>query len=310
MRTLSSLLSLCLLAPCAWLHCQTGILPAVTFTGAPEYSQAELLAFSGLKPGKSSSQQQMDDAAQRLSYTGLFDEAIGTPRVPRGKLNATWQQTAPNWTRIGSKIMRSIFAYSIAALVALFTLSSPLRAQVKAGSGDVSGNVGFSNLSGSETEDGNKHVAFGGAVSYNSPTTDWASLGFEYSYQMLGSATQSGVTESGHIQSYGGVFRAYLTKSNRVAPYALLAGGGQSDTEAATSGGLKVTASQSGYYIGFGGGASIYAGPSWGVRPELRYERQQFSATTVDSFPVAAYGQNYILGTISVFCQFGGKSKM
>jgi hypothetical protein len=209
------------------------------------------------------------------------------------------------WARIGSNIMRCILKCSIAALVVLLTLSTPLRAQVAARSGDVSGNVGFSNLSGDETVDGNKHVAFGGAGAYN--FSDWGAIGFDYSYQMLGSETASGVTVSGKIQSYGGVYRGYLSKSSRVVPYVLVAGGGFSETAVGTSGGMKVSASQNGYYIGFGGGASIYASPTWGIRPEFRYERQQFSATTVGGAALAAYGQNYALGTISIFYQFGGK---
>ena len=203
--------------------------------------------------------------------------------------------------------MRSMLKCTIAALVVLLALSTPLRAQVLAGSGDVSGNIGFSNLSGNETVDGNKHVAFGGAVSYNSPTTNWASLGFEYSYQRLGSETAFGINDSGHLQSYGGVFHAYLRKSSCVAPYVLVAAGGLSETAVASTGGMKITSGQNGYYIGFGGGTSIYVEPNWGIRPEFRYERQQFSATTIAGSPSAAYGQNYILGTVSVFYQFGGK---
>ncbi len=214
--------------------------------------------------------------------------------------------------------MRSIFATSLAALVVLLTLSSISRAQAVAGrdkssssddkdsSIDVSGNIGFSNLSGGETTDGKKHIAFGFAGAYNF-TDILSSLGFEYSYQMLGSETQSGVTASEHIQSYGPVLRGFLLKSGRVIPYLLVAAGGLSDKATASAGGITASASRNGYYIGFGGGTSIYAGSSWGIRPEVRYERQHFNSTTVDGSYSAASGQNYILGTISVFYQFGGK---
>jgi hypothetical protein len=124
---------------------------------------------------------------------------------------------------------------------------------------------------------------------------------------MLGSETASGITVSGHIQSYGAVYRGYLSKSSRVVPYVLVAGGGLSETAVGSAQGAKVSISQNGEYFGFGGGASIFVDPSWGIRPELRYERQQFSAETVDGSSFAAYGQNYVLGTISVFYQFGGK---
>jgi outer membrane protein insertion porin family len=60
----------CAFAP--YLLAQGKTSPTISFTGAPNYSQAELLAFTGLK--SSSTQQQMDAAAQRLSDTGLFEE--------------------------------------------------------------------------------------------------------------------------------------------------------------------------------------------------------------------------------------------
>jgi outer membrane protein assembly factor BamA len=53
---------------------QTRVLREISFTGAPGYSQADLLAVTGLKPGTSATQQQVEDAAQRLNDTGLFDE--------------------------------------------------------------------------------------------------------------------------------------------------------------------------------------------------------------------------------------------
>jgi outer membrane protein insertion porin family len=48
--------------------------PAIAFSGAPAYSHSELLAFTGLKPGAAATQQKLQDVAQRLSDTGLFDE--------------------------------------------------------------------------------------------------------------------------------------------------------------------------------------------------------------------------------------------
>jgi outer membrane protein assembly factor BamA len=67
-------LALCLPTPSAQLHAQSFVVPAITFTRAPAYSQAELLAFTGLKPGGSFTQQQLDDAAQRLNDLGLFTD--------------------------------------------------------------------------------------------------------------------------------------------------------------------------------------------------------------------------------------------
>ncbi len=72
-RVLPALAAVCLCALAPFVSAQTRHIPAITFTGAPSYSQAELLAFTGLKPGEID-QQQLDDATQHLSDTGLFDE--------------------------------------------------------------------------------------------------------------------------------------------------------------------------------------------------------------------------------------------
>ncbi len=65
-------LLLCLLAPALQLPAQSIILPKISFTGAPAYSQADLLAVSGLKPGATSTPAAIQAAAQRISDTGLF----------------------------------------------------------------------------------------------------------------------------------------------------------------------------------------------------------------------------------------------
>ena len=73
-RVFPVLAAVCLCAFSILLFAQTRVLREIFFPGAPGYSQAELLAFTGLKPGGSATQQQLDDAAQRLNDTGLFDE--------------------------------------------------------------------------------------------------------------------------------------------------------------------------------------------------------------------------------------------
>ena len=64
----------CLCVSASQLLSQSRVLPPVSFTGAPVYTQAELLSFTGLKPGAVTAQQKLDDAAQRLTDTGLFEE--------------------------------------------------------------------------------------------------------------------------------------------------------------------------------------------------------------------------------------------
>ncbi|HEY6376097.1 MAG TPA: POTRA domain-containing protein [Edaphobacter sp.] len=67
-----ALLALCLLIPSIQLSAQTFKLPAITFAGAPAFSQDELLKVSGLHPGGTSTQAEVQAAAQHLSDTGLF----------------------------------------------------------------------------------------------------------------------------------------------------------------------------------------------------------------------------------------------
>jgi outer membrane protein assembly factor BamA len=71
---LSALLAICLVTPSANLSAQSFLLPKISFTGASSYSQAELLAFTGLKPGATSTSAEIQAAAQRLSDTGLFTD--------------------------------------------------------------------------------------------------------------------------------------------------------------------------------------------------------------------------------------------
>lgn len=73
-RACPALAAVCLCVSAGPLLSQARVLREITFTGAPAYSQAELLAFTGLKPGTSATQQQLEDVAQRLNDTGAFEE--------------------------------------------------------------------------------------------------------------------------------------------------------------------------------------------------------------------------------------------
>jgi outer membrane protein assembly factor BamA len=69
-----ALLALCLSVPTLQLPAQTFVLPPITFTGAPTFSQADLLKVSGLQPGATATQADVQSAAQHLSDTGLFTD--------------------------------------------------------------------------------------------------------------------------------------------------------------------------------------------------------------------------------------------
>ncbi|WP_158941867.1 POTRA domain-containing protein [Granulicella sp. S190] len=69
-----ALLALCLSVLTPYLSAQSITLPPITFTGAPAFSQADLLKVSGLQPGATATQADLQSAAQHLGDTGLFSD--------------------------------------------------------------------------------------------------------------------------------------------------------------------------------------------------------------------------------------------
>jgi hypothetical protein len=202
----------------------------------------------------------------------------------------------------GNIKMRVPYKSLCAFVILLFAASSFALAQgIAAGSGEAAGTFGYAHVAGVTSYN---HFPFGGSGSYN--INQGTAVGFEYKYIPLGSLTASGVTVSGKIQTYGGVARFSFSDS-AVAPFVAVGFGGLSESAAASESGAKVSVSQSGYYYAFGGGASIFCGPRWGIRPEFRYEREQLLATTVSGTSIGASGQNNVQFLASVFYQFGGR---
>jgi outer membrane protein insertion porin family len=67
-----ALFVLCFFIPILRISAQSFQLPPVSFTGVPNLSQADLLKVSGLHPGATATQADIQAAAQHLSDTGLF----------------------------------------------------------------------------------------------------------------------------------------------------------------------------------------------------------------------------------------------
>jgi opacity protein-like surface antigen len=198
----------------------------------------------------------------------------------------------------GTTKMRVPYKSFCAFVILLFAASSLALAQgIAAGSGEAAGTIGYARVDGVTSYN---HFAFGGSGSYNLDQN--VAVGFEYKYTPLGSETIMGATATGHLQTYGGVARISFCDSSSVVPFALVGFGGVNQKAVASAGAISVSASQSGYYFAFGSGASILVNPRWGIRPEFRYERQQFVANT----QFAAFGQNDPQFLVSVFYQFSG----
>jgi hypothetical protein len=183
------------------------------------------------------------------------------------------------------------------------------RAQgVRSGSIDISANGGVTNLDGIDQKKG--HGSFGFAGGYN--LTSHLTLIGEYNYTMLGSTSEyifpSGVlAEKEDLQLYGAAVRFSLMNTRIVVPYVLAGGGGNRLSATASFENQTVSGSESGGYFAVGGGASFYLFRGFGVRPEFRYERQQFASTTIEGIAVSGGGQNDLRATGALFYQFGGR---
>jgi hypothetical protein len=180
---------------------------------------------------------------------------------------------------------------------------TPQAQRYGSGGGDVAVNFGYGNLNG---VDNNTHASFGASVAKNSGRT---AIAGEYNYLPQGSVTQSGVTGKENIQQFGAALRLSLTAPARITPYLLVAGGYDRITATASADGLSVSAGQSGGYVGFGGGANLFLTSHFGIRPEFRWERQQFASTSVGGIDVPGGGLNDYRGTVGLFYAWGGTSR-
>ena len=175
----------------------------------------------------------------------------------------------------------------------------PAQAQVLAHSGEVAGTIGynhssFTNNIGSTFNPTSNHF-YGGSGGYN--VTPHITALVEYKYDPL--IPPSGSLFTVHSQLSGAAARYNFTPSKKVVPYAIL-GSGYSRLNATDSPLVQIA---DGYYVNFGGGVSYYVCKHWGIRPEIRYERQH---VTYFSEILTA---NVVDVSGSVFYQFGGTGK-
>jgi hypothetical protein len=192
--------------------------------------------------------------------------------------------------------MSSILKGLAISLLSLFVLTSPMRAQVLAGSGEVAGNIGFNNLTG---VDGKKHIEYGFSGAYN--LSQYLAIVGEFNDLPQGSVSSGGVTANGYYRLYGAAVRYSLLSSARAVPFIAAGGGGSSVGASASYQGLHASATYGGAYVSLGGGVSIYVDQHWGVRPEFRWDEQFYSASGSSTH------QSDVRGLLSVFYQFGGK---
>jgi Outer membrane protein beta-barrel domain len=185
----------------------------------------------------------------------------------------------------------------------IILVSSSLQAQVLAHSGDVAGYAGYlyvSNFSNTLSVCGSScsavsdnHGIYGANGGYN--ITPYVAVLGDFSYVPVYSG--GGVTVSTEL--YGGGVRLNMNPNSKVVGYGIFTVGGDRLTGSESGSSTSV----SGYSISFGGGASCYLGPHWGVRPEFRYLRPEYSVQGV------SFSFNSVAMTGGVFYQWGGMAK-
>jgi hypothetical protein len=203
-----------------------------------------------------------------------------------------------------TKIVKTFVKNAVAGLVLsaliLVVISAPVRAQVLAHSGEVAGTVGSDYTSMTSVDPASdilptSQYFLSGSSGFN--VTPYITALAEYKYDPL--VAVSGSPDKWHSQLSGAAARFNFMPSKKVVPYAIV-GVGYYRLTVSFSG---ITQVADGYYVNGGGGASIYFGPHWGIRPEIRYERQH-----------ATYGSQIITSnvadeSVSIFYQFGGTGK-
>jgi Outer membrane protein beta-barrel domain len=211
--------------------------------------------------------------------------------------------------------MRVFSCRAVVTLVLVSALPIVAKAQgVMAHSIEVSGNGGITNEYGANGNHG--HATYGFAGAYNL-TRHLAVVG-EYSNVDLGSESEDvapgqQVTGSEDVQLYGGAVRYALINTRFFVPYVLVGGGGDNLHVSVSTplfpGDRSIEASESGGYVSLAGGVSLYAGHGFGIRPEFRYNRQQYGSTSVEGLSTQGSSENDLRVTVAVFYQFGGSPR-
>jgi len=186
--------------------------------------------------------------------------------------------------------------------VACLLMSVSAWSQVARGSGDASYNFGYDHVgkgpNNDFTDNSGNSVTTGGNGGYN--INRYIEAGGEFSFFNDPQPSVSGVNVGLHILDYGGLVRFNLAPASKVVPYGVFGIGGSHATARASLGSSSESVSENGYYVGYGGGASIYLSPNWGVRAELRDNWNHFT------YQGSKNSTNAVAMTGGLFYQFGG----
>ncbi len=199
-------------------------------------------------------------------------------------------------------------------VIGVFLIGSALQA-AEPGAGEVSGFGGTVSI----RDGGGTHGNFGGTVGAN--LGRFVHLFGEVSYMSMGKETYTAsygtaratAMAGGRLMNYGGGVQIRMpTGAAKIEPYGLITlGYGQmkGDVDArATAGTSSATYSSSdsthNAYTGVGGGARVFIGRRWGIKPEFRYQKY-YGIHLSSNDPIMDHGR-VITATAGVFLQFGG----
>ena len=177
-------------------------------------------------------------------------------------------------------------------VMGMFVMGSALQA-AEPGIGEVSGFAGIVSI----RDGGGTHGNFGGTMGAN--LGRFVHLFGEVSYMSTGKGTYA--TPGGRLMNYGGGVQIRIpTGEARIEPYGLLTFGyGRSKGDYSSSN------STHNAYNGAGGGARVFIGRRWGIKPEFRIQKY-YGIHLSSNDPFVDNGR-VITATAGVFFQFGGR---
>lgn len=205
--------------------------------------------------------------------------------------------------------MRTFSLFLGFGCIALLICGSALAAD--RGIGEVSGFAGL--VSAYDAYTGN-HFNVGGTVGANAGR--FVHLFGEVNYMPIGSWSSGSYNYDSKITNFGGGIQIRIPVHDKIEPYGLITFGlaqfrdkytytsynysgytytsqTETDTSIETNG-----------YFGLGGGARIFIGKKWGVKPEVRYQ-SYFGNLNSDTYNFTDRG-HVITVTGGIFFQFGG----
>jgi hypothetical protein len=202
--------------------------------------------------------------------------------------------------------MGSMFRRFVVPAALFASLHFSARAQgVVPRSIDLSFNGGATNEQGIQGKEG--HAMYGGAAAYN--LGRHLAVGAEYSYVRLGTAPSQFLPESAHTQLFGGAVRYTLINTRWLVPYVVAGGGGDWLSVHVSGDAENISATEAGGYASVGAGTSLYMWHGFGVRPEFRYNRQEYGSTTLAGNAMPGMSENDLRVTAAIFYQFGGRRR-